>query len=362
MKKDIALALQGGGSHGAFTWGVLEKFFEENIFNITGICGTSAGAVNAAVAISGYEKGGNKGAIDFLNKFWERLSQETIFSPIQPTLADKIMSAGNMEFSPGYNIFTVMSNFLSPYQWNPLGINILRDILMELIDIKALQKSEMELFACATNVKTGQAKVFDLDQITSVDHILASACLPSLFKAVEIDNEFYWDGGFMGNPPLYPLIHGTKTSDIVLVQINPCNVNKVPKDADEIAHRLNEISFNSSLIAELRLIEFKNKVLAAGYNMNGELRDIRYHVILGGRTLEEFDVSSKSNTTWDFLCLLKQIGREHAENWIKENYKYVGVKTTANFSEELGQYQGKRRANVKTGIKAKTNTKTKARA
>lgn len=333
-KKKITLALQGGGSHGAFTWGVLEKLFEEDVFDITGICGTSAGAVNAAIAVYGYQKNGKQGAIDLLEEFWERLSQTTAFYPIQATFIDKMLSEGNMQLSPGYNMFNLMSNFLSPYQWNPLNLNPLKDILAELIDFKVLSESKIKLFACATNVKTGRAKVFDLQEM-SVDAILASACLPTLYKAVEIDGEYYWDGGFMGNPPFYPLIKGTKTNDILLVQINPCIINKVPKQADEIQHRINELSFNASLIGELRLMEFINELLAKGYNMDGELRRIHYHVISADNALEEFDVSSKSNTSWAFLNLLRNRGRECAAQWLDDKYDVVGDSTSANFSVEM---------------------------
>ena len=333
-KKDITLALQGGGSHGAFTWGVLEKFFEEDAFNVTGICGTSAGAINAGIAVYGHHKNGNQGAIDLLKKFWEKLSAESLYSPVQPTQIDKMLSPGNMEFSPGYNLFNLMSNFLSPYQWNVLDANPLRDILLDLVDFKELQQSKMKLFTCATNVKTGQPKIFDLEHM-NVDTMLASACLPLLFKAVEVDKEYYWDGGYMGNPPLYPLIEAVNTSDILLVQINPFIIKKVPKKADEILHRINELSFNSSLRAELRLIEFKNKLVERGYNMDGELRKIRFHVISADNALEEFDVSSKSNTSKDFIQLLRNRGRKAATQWLADNSDIVGNETSANFSVNL---------------------------
>jgi len=333
-KKDITLALQGGGSHGAFTWGVLEKFFEVDAFNITGICGTSAGAINAGIAVYGHYKNGNQGAIDLLKKFWEKLSAESLYSPVQPSPLDKMLSAGDMEFSPGYNLFNLMSNFLSPYQWNILDINPLRDILLELLDFKELQQSKMKLFTCATNVKTGQPKTFDLEHM-SVDAMLASACLPLLFKAVEVDGEYYWDGGYMGNPPLYPLIEAVNTNDILLIQINPFRINKVPKKADEIMHRINELSFNSSLRSELRLIEFKNKLVESGYNMGGKLRKIRFHVISADNALEEFNVSSKSNTSRSFIELLRNRGREAATQWLTENNDTVGNETIADFSVNL---------------------------
>ena len=333
-KKKLGLALQGGGSHGAFTWGVLEKLLEEDLFDIRGICGTSAGAMNAAMAVYGFQKNGNQGAIDLLKAFWTRVSVESALYPIQPSSLDKIISPGSMELSFGYNAFTYISNFLSPYQWNPLNINPLKKILIDLIDFTELQKSEMELFVCATNVKSGQAKIFNLKTI-SADALLASACLPSLYQAVEIEGELYWDGGFKGNPPLFPLIKGTNTSDILLVQINPYRIKKVPKKPDEIAHRINELSFNSSLIAELELIYFKNKILSKGYDMDGALRKIRFHSIFAGDVLEELDISSKSNASWGFINMLRGKGREYATKWLEGNYDKIENEKTDSFSEGI---------------------------
>ncbi|HET8963974.1 MAG TPA: patatin-like phospholipase family protein [Chitinophagales bacterium] len=333
-KKKITLALQGGGSHGAFTWGVLEKLFEEDVFDILGICGTSAGAMNAAMAAYGYHKNGNQGAIDLLKKFWYTVSTNFLFSPIQASVYDKFMSPGSMAFSWAYNAFNIASTFLSPYQWNPLNINPLKSILSELIDFDELRKSKMELFVCATNVKTGQAKIFNRKTM-SVDALLASACLPNVYQAVEIDKEFYWDGGFRGNPPLFPLIKGTKTNDVLLVHINPYIIHHVPEKADEITHRINELSFNSSLVAELELIYFKNKVLAKGFDMDGELRKIRFHSIITDDTFDKYDISSKSNASWDFINRLRNEGRTHAENWLKSNYDNVENDATDSFSQGI---------------------------
>jgi NTE family protein len=335
-KKKIALALQGGGSHGAFTWGVLEKFFEEDVFEIRGICGTSAGAMNAAMAVYGFQKNGNQGAIDLLKSFWMKVSEVSEFFPIHASPFDKMFSVGNMDFSFGYNMFSMMGNFLTPYQWNPLNINPLKDILLELIDFNVLQKSEMKLFVCATNVKTGQAKIFNLDTM-SADALLASACLPSLYQAVEIENEFYWDGGYRGNPPLYPLIKGTDTNDILLVQINPYIIKEIPTKADQIAHRINELSFNSSLIAELELIYFKNKILAKGYDMDGQLRKIRFHSISASDVLEQYSTSSKSNISWSFINQLRNDGREYATQWLANNYDKVENETSNSFSEGINK-------------------------
>jgi NTE family protein len=335
-KKKIALALQGGGSHGAFTWGVLEKLFEEDAFDIRGICGTSAGAMNAAMAVYGFHQNGNQGAIDLLKEFWTKVSAGAALYPVQASPMDKIISPGSMEYSLGYNMFNMMSNFLTPYEWNPLNINPLKDILLELIDFNVLPKSKIELFVCATNVKTGQAKIFDFRDM-SADALLASACLPSVYQSVEIDGQFYWDGGYKGNPPLFPLIKGTDTNDVLLVQINPYIISEVPKKADQIAHRINELCFNSSLVAELELIYFKNKILAKGYDMDGALRKIRFHSISADSILEAFDTSSKSNVSWDFISLLRNEGRAYAEKWLADNYDKVENEKSYSFSEGINQ-------------------------
>src|ERR1019366_1045715 len=250
-KKKIALALQGGGSHGAFTWGILERLLEEDMFNIRGMCGTSAGAMNAAIAIYGLHVNGNQGAIDLLEKFWKRIANGSAYSPVQPSWFEGNLYPGGLDYSPGYQMFNYITSVFSPYDLNPLDINPIKDILLDLIDFDELKKSEVGLFVSATNVKTCKPKVFNLAEM-SADALLASACLPLVFKAVEINGEFYWDGGYMGNPPIYPLIDGTDSSDILILKVNSVVIKEVPKTIKEINDRINEISFNNSLMAEMR--------------------------------------------------------------------------------------------------------------
>jgi NTE family protein len=220
-KKKISLALQGGGSHGAFTWGIMERLLEEDVLDIKGICGTSAGAMNAAITAYGLHKGGNAGAIDLLEKFWKKVADSAKYSPLQPSWLDSALYPGDMNFSAGFQFFSLMTQTLSPYQFNPMDINPLRNIVEELIDFEALHHSHVKVFACATNVKTCKPKIFKGKEITA-DALMASACLPLLFKAVEINGEFYWDGGYMGNPSIYPLIDHTDSNDILLLKVNCC--------------------------------------------------------------------------------------------------------------------------------------------
>jgi len=327
--KKIDLALKGGGAHGAYSWGVIDRLLDEPTIEIDGVCGTSAGAMNGVCTVYGLRKGGRNLAKHILVKFWHRISEAGKLSILQPTWFDKMMSPGNMNFSPLYKFFSVTSDALSPSQFNPLGINPLEKILNDLIDFDELQKiSPPKLFVCATNVKTCEAKIFGPTEISS-KAVMASACLPHLFKAVEINGESYWDGGFMGNPPLSPLTQNTEgTDDILLVKVNPFKIGKVPESVEDIKDRVNEISFNSSLALEIQHLEFINDLVDKGITMDGKLKRINLHCLSADRTLAELNLSSKLNTTWDFLMHLKNMGYQACDSWIKTNYDNIGTKST----------------------------------
>ncbi len=327
--KKIDVALQGGGAHGAYTWGVLDRLLDDERVEIDGICGTSAGAMNGVCTIYGLKKGGRNLAKHLLVKFWHKISEAGKQSVLQPTILDKMTSKGNMDFSLGYKFFTMAAENLSPSQLNPLGFNPLEKILNGLIDFEELQRIKPpKLFVCATNVLTCQAKVFGPSEITAKT-ILASACLPYIYKAVEIDGEFYWDGGYMGNPPLEPLINNTvDCDDILLVQINPFKIEKVPTSNEEIKDRMNEISFNSSLLHEIRQIEFKCSLVEKGITLDGGLRKTHLHSISGDQDLSELNLSSKLNTTWDYLMNLKNMGYAACTKWLDENYENIGKIST----------------------------------
>jgi len=327
--KKIDLALQGGGAHGAYSWGVIDRLLDEPTIEIDGICGTSAGAMNGVCTIYGLTKGGRNLAKHTLVKFWHRISEAGKLSLLQPTWLDKMMSPGNMNYSPLYKFFSVTAETLSPSQFNPLGINPLEKILKDLIDFEELKKiNPQKLFVCATNVKTCEPKIFGPGEITS-KAILASACLPYLFKAVEINGEHYWDGGYMGNPPLFPLTEHTEgTDDILLVKVNPFIIPNVPDNIDDIKDRINEISFNSSLALEIKNLEFINSLVDQGITLDGKLKKINLHCLSADKVLSDLNLSSKLNTTWDFLMHLKNMGYQACDNWVKANYENIGKKST----------------------------------
>ncbi|MBS1647748.1 MAG: patatin-like phospholipase family protein [Bacteroidetes bacterium] len=332
--KHVALALQGGGAHGAFTWGVLDRLLEEEHIIADAMCGTSAGAVNAVVCAYGLHKGGPAKAKELLEKLWRMISNSGGF---KPSVFDTYWGNGDIYNSPSYAWFNVMTQFMSPYNFNPLNYNPLSDILTSLVDFEDLQHYRgKKIFICATNVKTNRAKIFSNKELT-VQSVLASACLPLLFQAVEIDGEYYWDGGYMGNPPIFPLITGTDVHDVVLIKINSINIKSVPTSARDIADRVNEISFNSSLINEMKLIHYRNELLRNGILKTDEKinREIFIHTISGYDTLGQMHYSSKMNTSWEFLSKLKQKGRETADKWLNNEFELVGSKSTFDVEEHF---------------------------
>ncbi len=328
-EKHVGVALQGGGAHGAFTWGVLDRLLEVDEIVADGMVGTSAGAINAVVTAYGLHIGGKAKAKELLDRLWKdiALSGNVMF---KPSFMDSMFSSGDMHNTPGYMMFNAMTQFLSPYQMNPANINPLREILNNLVDFEELRRyNKKRLFVCATNVKTNRAKVFSNAEMT-VDAVLASACLPYLFQAVEIEGEFYWDGGYMGNPPLFPLIENTDIHDLLLVKINSINIKEVPTSARDIEDRITEICFNSSLINEMKLIHYRNELVRKGVDLQDgkHSREIFVHSISAHEALGHMKHSSKMNTSWEFLLELKQKGRIYAEKWLQEEYHLVGVKST----------------------------------
>src|SRR5580698_2336644 len=259
----IDLALQGGGSHGAFTWGVLDRLLEEPRFHIAAISGTSAGAMNAAILADGWIAGGAKGAREALERYWRKVSRAAAFSPLQRSPLDRLMGRWSLDTSPVYLAMDLMTRVLSPYDLNPFGLNPLRTILAESIDFERLSRSPILLFITATNVRTGRGRIFRNAEITA-DVLLASACLPTMFRAVEIDGEAYWDGGYAGNPTITPLVRECRSHDTILVQINPVERQGTPRSASDILNRLNEVSFNAVLLKELRMIALLRQVANPG--------------------------------------------------------------------------------------------------
>lgn len=334
VKKRINLALQGGGSHGAYTWGVLDRLLEEETLEIEGISGTSAGAMNGAMLAAGYHKNGREGAKASLAHFWERVSQAAYLSPLKRYPLEKWIDRWNMDHSLMYTAFDIMTRFLSPYVFNPFNFNPLRPILEEALDVEAAHHcTTIKLFVTATRVRDGRARVFTCDEIT-VDVLLASSCLPQVFQAVEIDGEHYWDGGYMGNPALWPLIYQCKSPDVLLVQLNPVERDEVPYSATDIINRLNEITFNSSLLAELRAIRFVGRLVREGRLKEG-YKDMHLHMVHRPPEMETMDASSKLNTEWEFFQYLHLLGRDAAERWLKRNYAKIGREGTVDIGGEF---------------------------
>jgi len=328
--KCINLALQGGGSHGAFTWGVLDRLLDDDRIDFDSLCGTSAGAMNAAVFATGWAEDGRAGAKRRLERFWNRIADVGSFSPIQRTVVDTLMGNWRIDTSPGYLAADLMGRVLSPYQTNPLNLNPLRGILEEVVDIDLVRRaSGLKLFLCATSVHTGKVKVFDNDEL-SLDAVLASACLPFLFQAIEIGGEHYWDGGYMGNPALFPLAYSSDCRDVVIVQINPLHRPEVPKTAQEILDRVNEITFNSSLMREMRAVHFVNRLIAGGKLDPEAYRITRIHMIDGGADMAALHASSKINPERLFLHHLRDIGRRVAGEWIEAHLACVGVESSVD--------------------------------
>jgi len=331
--KKINLALQGGGSHGAFTWGVLDKILEDGRLEFEAISGTSAGAMNAVVCADGMMRGGNDGARDALENFWSAMSSSAKGSPIQRTPFDILMGNWSLENSPGYHFFDAMTRVVSPYQTNPFNMNPLHRLIEEVVDFERVRAcDQMKLFISATNVETGRVKVFDPHSLTA-DMVMASACLPMVFQAVEIDGVPYWDGGYMGNPSLFPFHTHTDCSDIVVIQINPVEREGAPKSAQDIMNRVNEISFNSSLLKELRSIDFVSRLIREGKLSDKEYRNTRIHIIEDQDVLLPLGASSKMNAEWAFLTHLRDLGRTTAEGWLEKNFKHIGKKATVDISK-----------------------------
>jgi NTE family protein len=331
----IDLALQGGGSHGAFTWGVLDRMLEAPWLEIEGISGTSAGAMNAAVLAHGIATGGREGGRAALSDFWRRVSRAAAMSPFQRTPLDRMMGRWTLDNSPAYLAADIMARLVSPYALGMTDYNPLRDILSDTIDFEAIATGPVKLFITATNVRTGRGRVFRSHEITP-DVLLASACLPTLFRAVEIDGEAYWDGGYAGNPTITPLVNECEAHDVVLVQINPVERSDLPKDARDIQSRINEVSFNATLLKELRMMALLRQVVDAGTGEGASWADMRMHRITTDKMVE-LGASSKLNAEWSFLEMLRDEGRRSAEAFGNKHRADIGVRSTFDIEEFIAE-------------------------
>ena len=336
--KRINLALQGGGAHGAFTWGVLEQLLGDERLEIEGISGTSAGAVNAVMLADGLARGGRQEAQKRLADFWRAASSTGNLPLLQREVMQRLLSFTPLEGSPVQAWFDAMSRYFSPYDVNPLNINPLKDLIEKFVDFERLRnQTDLQIFISATNVQTGRVRVFPREKITA-DAVMASACLPTMFRAVEIDDVPYWDGGYLGNPVIFPFFRTTTTEDVLVVQINPLVRQATPTSSGEIMNCINEITFNSSLIDEYRAIDFVGRLIDQGRLPRGtgpgQYRRINVHRIVLDRFGTHFDAFSKLSTDYDFFDMLHVSGVRAARRFLDEHFDDIGKKSTVDLRAE----------------------------
>ncbi|CAN5138021.1 patatin-like phospholipase family protein [soil metagenome] len=333
--KSINLALQGGGAHGAFGWGVMDALLEDGRIDFEAVSATSAGAMNAVVLAYGLRNGDREQARGALNGFWSDVSEQgRRYNPggAGVDMLTQFMPAGQ---SLMYAAFDTMTRLFSPYQFNPFDFNPLREVLERHVDFGQLRAQPgLKLSICATNVETGKVRIFKRDDITS-DKVLASACLPSVFQAVEVDGEFFWDGGYIGNPAIYPLIYDCVSRDVMIVHINPIIRRGVPKTPSEIMNRINEISFNSSLMREMRAIAFVTDLIDSGQVKGGKLKRMLIHSIRDDALMAEHTVASKFDSDWTFLCRLRDAGRCATQAWLGQHFDKLGVESSVDLRSEF---------------------------
>jgi NTE family protein len=329
----VDLGLQGGGAHGAFTWGVLDRLLEESWLLFDGVSGTSAGAMNAVVMAAALAEGGPPQARAALEQFWKRASDAALLSPLRRGPLEILTGRWTLDYSPVFAVLDIAARVLSPYDTNPLGANPLRQILADSVDFTRLARAPIKIFVTATNVRTGRGRVFRNADITP-DVLLASACLPTLFQAVEIEGEAYWDGGYSGNPTMAPLIRECSSSDTILVQINPIERPGTPKTAREIHNRLNEVAFNAVLIKELRAMALLRQVVDPGSGEGAILAKMRIHRIASD-VMVDLGYSSKLLAEWEFFLMLRDEGRKAAEAFLDAHGADLGRRSTLDLDEFL---------------------------
>ena len=322
---------RAAAAHGAFAWGVLDMLMEDGRIDIEGISATSAGAMNATVLASGFAAGGREGARAALAEFWRRIANAASASPLQPSLLDRMMPNHGLDFSPAFQTFDLLVRVFSPYQFNPMNFNPLRHIVEQSVDFERLRKtSTIKLFLNATNVRTGKVRLFRNAEITP-DAVMASACLPLMFQAVEIDGEAYWDGGYMGNPAIFPLIYECHRPTSWWCTSIRSRGHEVPRTAADILNRIDEISFNSSLMREMRAIAFVTRLIDEGNVKEGSMKRMLVHSIAAEDFMQKLGVNSKMNADWDFLTHLRDAGRARAAEWLAANFQHLAKQSSTDF-------------------------------
>ncbi|MCW8399551.1 patatin-like phospholipase family protein [Legionella sp. PATHC038] len=336
-RKTINLGLQGGGAHGAFTWGVLDYLLEDGRLDIEGLSSTSAGTMNAAILAQGLLNNDRDEARQALYDFWEEISKVNSLMSFKHWFGDSWFSLEqfSLDHSPFYFWFEIITHLMSPYQFNPFNLNPMRTILENSIDFEALRKrSTVKLFVCATNVETGKVRIFTNPELT-VDTLLASGCLPFLFQSVKIKDQYYWDGGYIGNPAIYPLIYNCTCQDVVIVHINPIIRPGSLYHVGEILNRVNEVSFNSSLMREMRAIAFVTDLIDSKQTEGLDLKRMHMHSIRSDDEMTKHDVSTKLNADWNFLVYLRDRGRLIAKKWCQDNFSKIGKESSVDIRKEF---------------------------
>jgi NTE family protein len=334
QRKPVTVALQGGGAHGAFTWGVLDQLLSDRRLRIEGISGTSAGAMNGTMVAEGFRKDGAEGARQSLERFWREISAIGRFGPFARTPLDSMVNPAAPDHTPGYMLFDAVSRYLSPYQFNPLNYNPLLEVLRSRVDFARVRACvDLNLFVAATNVRTGKVRIFRREELTA-DMVMASAALPNVFQAVEIEGDPYWDGGYMGNPAIFPLIYECDTADVILVQINPTQRDETPTTTPEIQDRLNEITFNATLMREMRAIAFVTRLLDEGRLDGDRYKRMYMHRVAMPDELSHLSVASKFNAEWSFLTNLRDLGRRQAAAWLDQHFHDIGQRSSLDIEAE----------------------------
>lgn len=330
-RKKIVLALQGGGAHGAFTWGVIDQLLEDGRLDIKGISGTSAGGMNAVALAQGVMKGGLRGGQEELHNFWKTMSDIGSRYSLKIPFSEYFPEIKSTE----YLFINFFQSFFSPYQFNPLNINPLKEVVTAFFDFEKLRKFQgLKLFLCATHIASGKLKIFRMEDLC-VDVLLASACLPFLFQAVEVKGEHYWDGGFVGNPAIYPLIYECETPDILIIQLTVMTRPSLPMTSQQIIDRHKEITYNACLMREMRSINFISHLIDDGLLDPAKVKRLRVHLIRNEDIFSNLELSSAMEANWPFLEKLFQAGKATAANWLAQHYDSIGVKTTAEIEKDF---------------------------
>jgi NTE family protein len=335
-KKKINLALQGGGAHGAFTWGVIDHLLEDGRIHIAGVSGTSAGAMNAVMLADGLARGGGEEARTRLAEFWRAASIGGDLPGPQRAVLDRLLALMPMDASPMRFMVDTMSRMLSPYDLNPLNINPLKGLIERFVDFDAIHNfKDFALFISATNVHSGRLRVFRREEVNA-DVVMASAALPLVFRAVEIDGEPYWDGGYTANPAILPLIEANDIDDVLVVQISPQLRDTTPTSARDIVHRVNEITFNASLDSELRAIEYIARIAGKrGTKNTSAAANVKVHRIVLDSTGKNLGAGTGLNADYDFFAVLHTAGRRAARRFLDEHFGDIGHRSTFDLTEDF---------------------------